>query len=52
MAILEDIIAHTKSSLSSRDIEKYNKIKIQIEGGEKQKSLILVWGSNKNDYGY
>lgn len=35
MAILEDIIAHTKSSLSSRDIEKYNKIKIQIEGGEK-----------------
>ena len=34
MAIIEDTIAHTKSSLSNRDIEKYNKIKAQIEGRE------------------
>lgn len=34
MAILEETIAHTKSSLSPRDIEKYNKIKAQMEGGE------------------
>ena len=37
MAILEDTIAHTKSSLSARDIEKYNKIKTQMEGGEIEK---------------
>lgn len=34
MAIIEDTIAHTKSSLTPRDIEKYNKIKAQMEGGE------------------
>lgn len=34
MAILEDTIAHTKSSLSPRDIEKYNQIKAKMEGGE------------------
>lgn len=37
MAILEDTIANTKSSLSARDIEKYNKIKTQMEGGEIEK---------------
>lgn len=37
MAILEDKIANTKSSLSARDIEKYNKIKTQMEGGEIEK---------------
>ncbi len=34
MAILEDTIANTRSSLSNRDIEKYNKIKAQIEGDD------------------
>lgn len=33
MAILEDTIANTRSSLSAQDIEKYNKIKAQMEGG-------------------
>jgi transitional endoplasmic reticulum ATPase len=32
MAILEATIAKTKSSLTAQDIEKYNKIKAQIEG--------------------
>ena len=34
MAILEETIASIKSSLSASDIEKYNKIKAQMEGGE------------------
>lgn len=34
MAILEETIAATKSSLKPQDIEKYNKIKAQMEGGE------------------
>lgn len=37
MAILEDTIAKTKSSLSAKDIEKYNRIKAQMEGGEIEK---------------
>lgn len=34
MAILEETITSTQSSLKPRDIEKYNKIKTQMEGGE------------------
>ncbi|MBD5272409.1 MAG: AAA family ATPase [Bacteroides sp.] len=34
MAILEETITTTQSSLKPRDIEKYNKIKTQMEGGE------------------
>lgn len=37
MAILEETIAATRSSLKPRDIEKYNKIKAQMEGGEIEK---------------
>jgi len=33
MAILEDTIAHTRSSLSKQDIDKYRKIKVQMEEG-------------------
>ncbi|WP_289159083.1 AAA family ATPase [uncultured Muribaculum sp.] len=38
MTILEETIRHTKSSLSSSDIEKYNKIKAQMEGREIEKT--------------
>ena len=34
MAILEETIANTQSSLKPRDIEKYNRIKIQMEDGD------------------
>lgn len=34
MTILEDVIARTKSTLSPSDIEKYNRIKAQMDGGE------------------
>lgn len=37
MAILEETIAAQRSSLSAQDIEKYNKIKAQMEGGEIEK---------------
>jgi transitional endoplasmic reticulum ATPase len=33
MAILEEVIKKTKPSLTPQDIEKYNKVKIQLEGG-------------------
>jgi hypothetical protein len=36
MAILEETIASTKSSLKPQEIEKYNKIKAQMEGGGEQ----------------
>ena len=38
MAILEETIRETLSSLKPEDIEKYNKIKIQMNGGKKVKS--------------
>jgi hypothetical protein len=38
MAILEETIAATKSSLKAQDIEKYNKIKAQMEGGGEPES--------------
>ena len=38
MSILEETITNTQPSLKPRDIEKYNKIKIQMEGGEIEKS--------------
>lgn len=34
MAILEDTIANTQSSLKPSDLEKYRKIKAQMEGGD------------------
>lgn len=37
MAILEETISNTQSSLKPRDIEKYNKIKTQMEGGDIEK---------------
>lgn len=37
MAILEETISNTQSSLKPRDIEKYNKIRTQMEGGDIEK---------------